>query len=119
MPNQHPRMAREQRTVEAMIAIYCRGQHQTNSGLCPECAALQDYARQRLEKCPFQQDKTTCAQCSVHCYRPEMRQRVREVMRYAGPRMAYRHPVLTLFHLLDGLRKEPVAPKRPGRLGST
>ncbi len=106
----HARMIRECRTVEAMIRFYCCGQHGTTDGLCPECQALQDYAQQRLLKCPFQAGKTTCAKCSVHCYRPDMRDRIRVVMRFAGPRMLTRHPILALLHLLDGLRKEPVPP---------
>ena len=35
-----------------------------------------------------------------------MRERVREVMRYSGPRMLWRHPVLAAAHLMDG-RKTP------------
>ncbi|MDI9444206.1 MAG: nitrous oxide-stimulated promoter family protein [Planctomycetota bacterium] len=38
-----------------------------------------------------------------------MRQRVKEVMQYAGPRMLLRHPVLAVRHLLDNRRKP--APK--------
>jgi hypothetical protein len=30
-----------------------------------------------------------------------MRTRVREVMRYAGPKMMLRHPLLTLLHLWE------------------
>ncbi len=101
------RMTREKRTVEAMIRLYCQGEHGRSKGLCLECRALLDYSLARLEHCPFQEGKTTCAKCPVHCYRPEMRERVRTVMRYAGPRMLYRHPVLALLHLLDGLRGEP------------
>lgn len=101
------RITREKRTVEAMIGLFCRAQHGTSHGLCAECTALQDYARLRLEKCPFQADKTACAKCPVHCYRPAERQQIRAVMRYAGPRMLLRHPWLALLHLLDGLRKEP------------
>jgi hypothetical protein len=108
----HPRMARERRTVEAMIQIYCRGQHGMNGDLCAECQALAAYALQRLDRCPFQEAKTTCARCPVHCYKPEMRQRIRAVMRYAGPRMLYRHPVLALRHMLDERRKEPSRPAR-------
>lgn len=100
-------MTREKRTVEAMIRLYCQGEHGGSKDLCPECRALLDYSLARLEHCPFQERKTTCAKCPVHCYRPEMRERVRTVMRYAGPRMLYRHPVLALLHLLDGLRGEP------------
>lgn len=110
MINSQPRMTRERRTVEAMIGIYCRGLHATANGLCAECEALAEYARLRLQKCPFQQGKTTCAKCPIHCYTPEMRERIRSVMRYAGPRMVYRYPALAAFHLLDGQRKEPTRP---------
>jgi hypothetical protein len=37
-----------------------------------------------------------------------MRERIRNVMRYSGPRMVYRHPVLALFHMVDGRRKKPI-----------
>lgn len=106
----HARMRRERETVEAMIRLYCREQHGNRNGLCRECTELAEYARQRLEKCPFQEGKTTCAKCPIHCYRPEMRARIRAVMRVAGPRMIWHHPVLALRHLLDGLRKEPARP---------
>jgi len=104
------RIAREQRTVEAMIRLYCRERHgdgRRAAGLCPECAALLAYAGQRLHACPFQEDKTTCAKCTVHCYRPARREQIRSVMRYAGPRMLRHHPWLALRHLLDGLRRAP------------
>lgn len=112
--NRHPRMTREARTLEAMIRIYCRGHHATGGKrLCAECADLQAYARLRLEKCPFQENKVTCAKCPVHCYRADMRARVRQVMRYAGPRMLFRHPILALLHLLvDGKRERPVRTNR-------
>ncbi len=102
----HHRIVRENKTVAAMLQIYCRGQHEAHDGLCSECVALLDYARERLAKCPFQEGKTTCANCAIHCYKRDMRERVRAVMRYAGPRMLSRHPILALLHLLDGLRKE-------------
>lgn len=112
MFNDHPRMARESKTIEAMINIYCRDHHGSQDELCSECRELLGYARWRLEKCPFQENKTTCAKCPVHCYKPVMREQVRVVMRYAGPRMLRRHPILTLFHFIDGLREEPARPKR-------
>jgi hypothetical protein len=34
-----------------------------------------------------------------------MREKIRDVMRYAGPRMLLTHPVMAIAHLLDGLRK--------------
>ena len=115
MSDEHPRLTRERKTIEAMIRIYCRGEHGTQDALCSECSELLVYADQRLDKCPFQEDKTTCANCSVHCYKPVMREQVRVVMRYAGPRMLRRHPILTLFHFIDGFRKEPTRPLRKRR----
>ena len=106
-------MEREARTVEAKIGLYCRDTHGQEAGPCPGCSALRDYARQRLQKCPFQEAKTTCARCPVHCYKPEMREQIRAVMRYAGPRMLLRHPLLAVLHLKDGLRKEPARSLRP------
>ena len=104
----HPRMRREAATVSAMVDISCSELHGTLQGeLCAACAELLDYSLLRLSKCPFQEGKTSCGNCRVHCYRPDMRERAREVMRTAGPRMPLRHPVMTLWHFLDGLRKEP------------
>jgi len=98
-----------------MIRIFCRDRHGTTGGLCGDCTELRAYAERRLEKCPFGSEKPTCARCPVHCYRPGMRDRIREVMRHSGPRMIWRHPVLAAFHLLDGRRKaEPPADRRKG-----
>ncbi len=91
-----------------MIEIYCRDLHGPRRGLCPECQALQDYAGLRLERCVFQAEKPTCAKCPVHCYRAAYRDQVKTVMRHAGPRMLWRHPILALRHLLDGQRPAPV-----------
>jgi len=88
-----------------MIRIYCRGDHRSSGILCPECREFSEYAQARLDRCPFQQNKSTCANCAVHCYKSAMRDRARVVMKYAGPKMAYRHPVLALHHLLDGRRE--------------
>ena len=108
MSSSHRRMLREPRTIEAMLHVYCRGRHGTTGGPCPECEELLDYASRRLDRCPYQEGKTTCAKCSIHCYAPVMRERVRAVMRYAGRRMLHRHPILAFYHLVDGLRREPL-----------
>jgi hypothetical protein len=99
------RIGRERRTVTAMIRLYCRGRHGSGGELCPSCRELHAYAMARLDCCPFGVEKPTCAKCPIHCYRPEMRERIREVMRYAGPRMLLRHPVLALRHQLDGTKR--------------
>ena len=93
---------REKRMVSEMIALYCRKRHGARSGdLCPDCAALDAYARQRSDRCPFMETKTFCSNCRVHCYRPDMRERIREVMRFAGPRMIFRHPVAAVRHVVE------------------
>jgi hypothetical protein len=109
------RLDREQRTIEAMLRIYCPDHHGTTAGLCRECEDLLTYAGKRLRACPFQEAKPACNQCPVHCYAPALRERAREVMRYAGPRMLRRHPWLALMHLFDTLRAIPEWPRKPRR----
>lgn len=89
---------REKRVVCDMIAIYCRHHHNTKT-LCDECRALADYATQRSDHCPYKENKTFCSQCTTHCYAPAMREKIRKVMRYAGPRMIFYHPIAALRHL--------------------
>jgi len=107
----HARMKRERQTVSAMIALYCREQHGTEGRLYDDCRQLEEYARLRLKYCPFQENKTTCGNCPIHCYKPGMREKIRTVMRYAGPRMIWHHPLLALGHMIDGRRKKP-GPKK-------
>jgi len=105
------RRARELRTIAAMVRLYCRGHgHQGRSPLCAECAALLEYATRRLERCVFGDAKPTCTNCLVHCYSADMREQVRVVMKWAGPRMVWRHPIRAFFHLLDGRRPSPMLP---------
>ena len=96
---------REKAVVSEMIVLYCRKQHGRKNGLCPECAALAAYARQRSDKCLFMETKTFCSNCKVHCYKPEMREKIRAVMRFSGPRMIFRHPVTAVRHVLE-VKKE-------------
>jgi hypothetical protein len=104
---QHPRIAREKKTIDAMVHIYCKGHHETKGEkLCPECTEFLAYAFTRLDKCPFQEEKPTCGKCLVHCYQPQMREKVKKIMRYSGPRMLLHSPGLALRHALDG-RKKP------------
>jgi len=107
----HPRLARELKTVRAMMRIYCHDLHAEDDGLCAGCSALMDYATRRLDRCVFGDEKPTCANCTVHCYSAAMREQVRVVMRYAGPRMLTRHPILAVAHLIDGRRPAPALPR--------
>ena len=95
---------KEQYVVEEMIRLYCRKNHpkekRQEGQMCPDCQRLSDYAKQRSQKCPFMEEKTFCANCKVHCYKPEMREQIRQVMRFSGPRMLLYHPVLAIWHLV-------------------
>jgi hypothetical protein len=100
------RIKREKKTIDFMIRLSCRNQHKHEKGICSDCRELLDYSMKRLDRCQFQEKKPTCANCKVHCYKPSMREKIKQVMRYAGPRMTYCHPVLALMHFIDGFRKE-------------
>jgi hypothetical protein len=101
------RLARECKTMAAMVRIYCRDHHFRSDGLCAGCEQFLTYAYVRLERCRFGEEKPICAKCPVHCYHRERREQARVVMRYAGPRMVWEHPVLSLRHWLDGFRTAP------------
>lgn len=105
------RIRREKLTIKRMIALY--KQH------CPEALpdplhydALYAYAVQRLDKCVFGEQKPACKQCPVHCYQPARREEMKQIMRWAGPRMVLRHPILTVRHLLDDKRPVPPLPEK-------
>jgi flavodoxin len=107
LSNQGPRIRREKKTIEKMVHVYCKGNHKTEGNqLCAECSEFLAYAFLRLDKCPFQEEKSTCGKCLVHCYQPQMREKAKKVMRYSGPRLLLRAPGLALHHLFDG-RKKP------------
>ena len=97
---------REKETVSQMIRLYCKKQHGTKQGLCPDCAALEEYARLRSDKCPFMETKTFCSNCKVHCYKPEMREKIRAVMRFSGPRMLLVHPIMAIRHVIESKKEQ-------------
>ena len=92
----------EKTILAFMIDMYCKGNHKSmrpdKNTMCPECKELSDYAIFRTEKCPFMETKTFCSACKVHCYNKEHKERIRQVMRYCGPRMLFSHPILTIKH---------------------
>ena len=97
-----------------MIRLYCRKQHGSKGGLCPDCQALLAYAQIRSDRCPFMEHKTFCSNCRVHCYRPEMREKIRQVMRFSGPRMLFHHPVMALRHVIESKREKKRLAKADG-----
>ncbi len=90
---------REKRTVERMIKLYCRHK-EGNRVLCCNCKNLKEYAFARLDNCPFGDNKSSCKKCKVLCYKSDMREKIREVMRYAGPRMLLYYPIDAISHII-------------------
>jgi len=106
MHTEKKRLARELLTMSKMVRIYCSDHHHGSRDIpCEACREFLDYAELRLQKCPYGEDKPTCANCPVHCYKPARKVQARDIMRYAGPRMLLRHPLLAIAHTLDGFRK--------------
>ena len=99
---------REKKVVGEMIALYCRKNHKNGQGqtLCPECEELKAYATLRSDKCPFMETKTFCSNCKVHCYQPAMREKIRQVMRFSGPRMLLYHPIMATQHVIESKREK-------------
>lgn len=96
---------KEKKKIEIMIQMYCRKLHNPENQICQSCLVLYEYAEKRLENCQFGENKPTCKNCHIHCYKPDMREEIRKVMRYAGPRMIYPHPIKGFHHLFKKFKK--------------
>jgi hypothetical protein len=95
------RLEKEKKTIAIMIRIFCKAHHKTDGKLlCSDCTELLDYAKERLDKCPYGQNKGACSKCKIHCYKSDMRKQITQVMRYSGPKMVTKHPLLAINHLL-------------------
>lgn len=105
------RIAREKLTIRKMITLYQR-QSPDAVADAEHYDALYAYAEKRLDKCVFGEEKPPCKQCPVHCYQPVKREEMKAIMRWAGPRMLWRHPVLTVRHLIDDKRPVPELPEK-------
>jgi len=99
-------LRKEQKTVRIMIRMYCSNFHESKKDLCGECSEMWDYASARLDYCTWGEEKPACSSCTKHCYKPERRERIREIMRYSGPRMMLKHPILAINHLVK-MKKKP------------
>ncbi|NLD94753.1 MAG: nitrous oxide-stimulated promoter family protein [Fibrobacter sp.] len=95
---------REIETIQLMLSLYCKCKHRSKD-LCEQCRDILKYATERLKSCRYGDQKPTCRNCTIHCYKPSMREEVKKVMRFSGPRMIFYHPVIAVKHLWQSLRK--------------
>lgn len=97
-------MKKNRRTLEKeiftkMTELYCKGKEH-NSELCNHCKEIITYSHGRIDSCKFGDDKKFCSQCTVHCFKEDMRKEVKKIMRFSGPRILFYHPVMALKHLI-------------------
>lgn len=98
-------LGREKLTIRTMIQIYCRGHRHSPSGICSECGRLLRYALDQIDRCPYDRSrKPACGLCRTNCFSAEMHNGFHTIMRYAGPRMMMRHPILSMAHFFDAVR---------------
>lgn len=83
-----------------MIRLYCHKRLKLKS-IPEEYRELTEYAFRRLDGCKYGDKKSACKRCATHCYKPAMREKIREVMRWAGPRMIIYSPIAAIRHLLN------------------
>lgn len=95
----------ELNTIVVMTKLYCQTHHE--ACLCEDCQALIEHAQQKLDRCVYGQDKPACKKCPIHCYKPKRRQQAQAIMRYAGPKMLFKHPILAIIHLVKQTKKFP------------
>lgn len=100
------RRQKELHTIEFMIDLYCRKHHTKEHQRCSACEALLQYARKRISLCPCMESKTFCSTCKVHCYEHAMREKIRDVMRFSGPRMLIYHPIMAIHHVVDTIKEK-------------
>lgn len=105
----------EQEMLFQMLKLYCKKKHrhQGGEGLCTDCAKLAAYAQARSEHCPFRESEMFCSECPVHCYSLEMREQIHAVMRFAGPRMIWVHPVAAVRHMAARHKRNRKAGVKP------
>ena len=96
------RIEREKKTIALMIDIYCQRKHGNKKGeLCDECKELLEYEHKRLSFCKFGENKSTCSRCPIHCYKKDMKEKVKDVMKFSGPRLIVHNPIELVRHALN------------------
>ena len=99
------------RLIGKFVEVYCAGKHRdaerspialpTGLGecnLCPECASFLEYSVSKRLKCPLEAEKPSCKHCRIHCYGKDQREKMREIMAYAGRKLMMRGRLDYVWH---------------------
>lgn len=102
MKNIEDKREYEKKILGQMISLYCRKNHKSNkASLCDDCSQLFDYAKGRIDNCPYITSKSFCSNCASPCYKSPMREKIKSIMRFSGPRMLFVNPVVAIKHLIQ------------------
>lgn len=93
------KIEKEKEIIELMVNIYCKKKHKHKDGLCSECSELLEYANKKLDFCKFGNEKNFCSKCPIHCYKKDMKIKVKEVMKFSGPRLIIYRPIQFFRHI--------------------
>ena len=117
-------IAKDLKVLGKFVETYCKHHHDaererfTMSGLditvttlgkrrvCPDCRNLLAHAVVKRARCPLD-PKPACRLCAVHCYSPENRRKIREVMKFSGRHLILRGHLHLLFHFLARTPESP------------
>jgi hypothetical protein len=113
-----PAIRKDLKTLALFIRVYCKHRHAEADKspvalkthdvtaiagrelvLCESCGKLLAHAFVKRSHCPMD-PKPACKHCPSHCYHPEYRAQIREVMRFSGRKMVLGGRLDYLFHLL-------------------
>lgn len=109
----NPYQKKDIRLLGKFVEVYCSGKHPGDEKgamilpedlgerqLCAECSAFLEYAIAKRLKCPLEDEKPSCKKCRIHCYDKVRREKVREIMAYAGRRLIVGGRLDYLWHYL-------------------
>lgn len=96
---------REKKVITEMVKLYCKKNHK-NGELCDECNEILNYSLKRIDHCKFMETKTFCSNCKSPCYNMEMKEKIKQIMKFSGPRMLFYHPLLVIYHIISGLKNK-------------
>jgi len=99
------KLDREKVTILKMVKIYCDRFHKADGELCADCQDLAEYAVECVTRCQYGEDKPACGLCPTNCFREGCYTQIAAIMRYSGPRMLLKHPLLAFSHIYDAIRR--------------
>lgn len=97
---------REKKMISQMIALYCHRNHHTRGAPLSRVRGAERLRPRPLRALPVHGDEDLLRQLPRARYKPDMREKIRAVMRFSGPRMIFYHPVAAIRHVVETKREK-------------